>query len=205
MPLPYLLNVAKDATWIFFNVVEDIMQKSTSRGGCPLLKKVVPSFGVAKVSNERFWCFSSIMVWRPLLFKKVVKLAGEVSYKSLWSFLSIEPNIHEMYLLNKNLKLLDGVLWSNNSFWFLHLAFLFLINQEQHLIHNIITLMLVFSKPIVQFLEEFGTYFFSRIRVLCDLFETNSNHGSFSHEDVNWSDCCFLKPCSPNKLFLEYY
>jgi hypothetical protein len=82
VPLPYLLNIAKDATWILLNVVEDIMQKSTIRGGCPLLKKVIPSFGVAKVSNERFWCFSSIMVWPPLLFKKVVKLVGEVRCKS---------------------------------------------------------------------------------------------------------------------------
>jgi hypothetical protein len=65
-----------------------------------------------------------------------------------------------MYLLNKNLKLLNGVLWPNNSFWLLHLACLFLINQEQNLNHNIITLLLVFSKPRVQFLEEFGTYFF---------------------------------------------
>jgi hypothetical protein len=41
------------------------------------------------------------------------------------------------------------------------------------------------SKPIVQFMEEFGTYFFSRIRILCDLSKTYSNHGSFSHEDVS--------------------
>jgi hypothetical protein len=66
-----------------------------------------------------------------------------------------------MYLLNENLKLLDGVLLSNNSFWLLHLACLFLINREQNLIHNIITLLLVFSKPIVQFLEE---YFFLELK-----------------------------------------
>jgi hypothetical protein len=74
-----------------------------------------------------------------------------------------------MYLLNKNLKLLDGVLWPNNSFWLLHLARLFLVNQEQNLIHNIITLLLVFSKLMVQFLEEFGTYFFLELEfcVIC--------------------------------------